>query len=177
LRGAELYDHAVALLRLPKRAVIASEWSGKPRRGAIRFAAALVADEVVLRGLNLRLECNAAWADQNVSVSLLLDVDDTLIRPIARVDWRDRPHVNRHPLAGPHVNLDAGPTHYHDPSLCADPSRMLEYLHPDNNLPAARPIPDPSSFRELMEAASVLLNIQNLPQVPEPPWPSTPRLL
>ncbi len=134
-----------------------------------RVAAALEISGVVAPGVGFRMTCYPDLPDEKVAVILLAEIKRKP-RPFARIDWRGQAHENRHSAAGSFLYTDAGRTHFHDPNLHHGFS-IDELFGAKLDLPVARKIePEPANYEELLAASSDLLHIENLKDIPVPPW-------
>ena len=162
------YERVVALLEAPKVAILQGHWTGRARESGCQIRAPLMINGIVEPGLHLHLQCASNRPDERVSISLLVETASGKPTAFARIDWRHNDHDNVSALAGDRHLQPAGVTHIHDPRFCQDIAKLREYL---GKLPAAEALdPPPGDFRQLLEQASVLLNIINLTEVPIPPW-------
>lgn len=154
----------------PKRILAFPEWR---RNGiSLRLKANLEVDGIVLQGVTFLAQCNAERPDEQVTLNILAEIKPKE-RCIARIDWRGLGHGNRDHLCGGYKFTDAGRTHFHDPALHRGID-FAELFDGENNLPIALPIhPEPDSFNDLLARAADLLHIQNLTDMPVPPWETT----
>lgn len=138
----------------------------------MRLSANLEADGITLQGLTLLAQCHAERPDEQVSLNILAEMKPRP-RCVARVDWRGLGHGNGHRLCGEHRFTDAGRTHFHDPELHRGID-FAELFGSGNGPPIALPIqPEPATFNDLLARAADLLHIQNLTDMPVPPWETT----
>lgn len=159
----ELCQHLAA----PKQLVGTLDW--KRVNSTERIATAIEIEGVLTRGLGFRITCNAARPDEQVAVVLLIDYRSKP-RPFARIDWRGQGHENTNRLCAEHRFCDAGRTHFHDPELHRH-IEIAELFSPRLDLPVARALhTEPKSFDLLLATAADLLHIENLREIPIPPW-------
>lgn len=156
-----------AAVNAPKRILAFSPW--KPVNDTLRITGNLEADGVIMGGVTFMAMCAPERPDERMAINLLAEIKQKP-RCIARVDWRGLGHGNT--LAGcvPYRFVDAGRTHFHDPEL----HRLFgfdELFGEGIDLPVALPLdPIPDNFNDLLAQAGVLLHIENLKDMPVPPW-------
>lgn len=154
-------------LAMQKRLVGVLDWAliNQTRR----LASTLEISGVIAQGLSFRMTCYPDLPDEKVAVILLVEIKSKP-RPFARIDWRGQIHENRHVAAGNLLYTDAGRTHFHDPRLHLTMS-MDDLFGGKVDLPVAQRIdPEPTSFEDLLSVASDLLHIENMKDIPVPPW-------
>lgn len=160
-------DDLCGVLEAPKRLVAIAEW--KRVNTQLRLGAALEVDGIVTAGVSFLATVLAEHPDENVTLLLQAEIKQKP-RPFARIDWRGSPHPNTKPQCGAMRFTDVGRTHFHDTRL----HRHIDFdeLFLGNlNLPAASPIdPEPPALKELLALSASLLHIENLTEIPTPPW-------
>lgn len=173
-RNPDSVEQLCQWLRAPKRLVGTLDWVRT--NSTERIAAAIELDGVVTQGLSFRMTCVPDFPDEHVAIVLLTETI-AKPRPFARIDWRGGPHGNTNRLCGDVRHVDAGRTHFHDPGLHRH-IEIADLLGPDMDLPAAKALyQEPLSFNDLLVAASDLLHIENLNDIPIPPWSPRTSLL
>lgn len=160
-------DDLCSVLVAPKRLVSITEW--KRVHAQLRLGAALEVDGIVVAGISFLAVVLAEYPDENMTLLLQAEIRQKP-RPFARIDWRGGPHPNKKPQCGAMRFIDAGRSHFHDTHL----HRHIDFdelFFGDLNLPAATRIdPEPPDLKELLALSSVLLHIENLTEIPIPPW-------
>lgn len=160
-------DDLCSILTTSKRLVAASNW--RPTHSQLRLAGALEADGVVIRGVSFMAVVLPERPDEKVALLLQAEIERKP-RAFARVDWRGAPHGNLHRQCRGMRLIDAGRTHFHDPCLHAH-FDFNELFLTKLDLPVAAPIePEPPGFHELLALSADLLHIENLTELPIPPW-------
>lgn len=160
-------DDLCSVLEAPKRLVAIREW--KRVHAQLRLGAALEVDGIVVAGISFLAAVLAEYPDENVTLLLQAEIKQKP-RPFARIDWRGGPHPNKKPQCGAMRFIDAGRTHFHDTRLHRNID-FEELFLSDLNLPVATPIaPEPPTLKELLALSSALLHIENLTEIPIPPW-------
>jgi hypothetical protein len=156
------------LLRQRKKVALGTSWV-TTRNGSLEFRAALTDGQIALEGVSLFMNCLKVRPDEQVTVGLTIE---GARKPYccARVDWREiTSHPNANALCGDLQFVDAGRTHFHNPELIPNDERFIEHLKA--NLPIAVAINTPiRSFSDLVDCCKRLLNIENLEEIPSPPW-------
>jgi hypothetical protein len=161
-------DELCRLLCTPKTLAQEPNWVAK--NNGLRLSVPLIADGVVLRGINLVANCTEDRPDEKVSILLTTEIKGRKPAAFARYDWKGPPHVNTTAWSGDLQHVDVGPTHFHDTALHQHISRDVLFSG-RHNLPIARKIdPAPGSFAELLADATKLLYIEDLIRIPTPPW-------
>lgn len=139
-----------------------------------RIGTAVQIERVIAQGLSFCIVCYPELPDEQVSIVLMAEIGFKP-RPFARIDWRGNGHENRRSECGALQYSDAGRTHFHDPRLHRHLT-MEQLFSGRLDLPVATKIdPEPASFQGLTAVASEILRIQNLNDIPVPPW--SPRAL
>lgn len=134
-----------------------------------RIGTTLEINGIIAQGLGFRITCCPDLPDEKVAIVLLFEIKSKP-RPFARIDWRGQVHENRHAASGDLLYHDAGRTHFHSPEFHRSMTIDDLFTRP-LDLPVARQIvPEPSSFEELLAEAAELLHIENLRDIPVPPW-------
>ncbi len=158
----------IRLLEASKEIVFAGRWV-PGSQGFQRYSASVVMDRVVAAGVSFVATCHQDRPDERVALMLMQEWKGKA-RPFARAEWRAARHDNNHPACGELHMSSAGRTHFHDTRL-HDIFDISELFSGNHDLPVARKIdPEPSSLHEFLETASVLLHIENLRELPLPPW-------
>lgn len=156
-----------AAVSAPKRVLAFSPW--KSVNDTLRITGSFEANGVILGGVTFMAMCAPERPDERVAINILAEIKQKP-RCIARVDWRGQKHVNTHAKCGKSQGFDAGRTHFHDPEL----HHLFDFdelFGSGLDLPAALPLePIPDSFNDLLAQAGDLLHIQNLKDMPVPPW-------
>ena len=147
---------------------VAGQWVEAANQ-RLYFVVPLEIDEATLEGLVLRGRAVKDRPDEEVMFQLEFPQPSRRDRGIDRIDWR--------PLHT-HNNLGRGPdelrfmpqvnSHHHafDLNWLAAEARMLT-----SNLPLARPIePDLKSFDDLLAFIKKSFRINDIGQIPPPPW-------
>jgi hypothetical protein len=161
-------------LASPKRLSGVLDW--KHVNSSVRIGTAIEVRGIISEGLSFRATAIKELPDERVAIVLLIDVDRKP-RPFARIDWRGNIHANNHRMCDRHQFLNAGRTHFHDPNLHLHLS-ISDIFGPHVDLPIATPItPEPTNFLELIEISGQLLHIENLSNMPVPPWQTTAILI
>lgn len=156
-----------AAVNAPKRVLAFSSW--KPVNDTLRLTGSLEADGFIMSGVTFMAMCAPERPDERMALNLLAEIK---LRPrcIARVDWRGLGHGNTLAGCGPHRFVDAGRTHFHDPEL-HHLFGFDELFDRGYDLPVALPLdPIPDNLDDLLAQAGELLHIQNLKDMPVPPW-------
>lgn len=155
-------------LDMDKEAIFSGNWVTQPKSSLI-IRVALKNQDVVIQGINLFVKCNQKRPDEQVSLGLTIEGAS---KPycFARVDWRAAgSHPNTSALCGDYFLFDAGRTHYHNPKLIPSEADVMEHL--TSNLPIAISVePQPKNFADLMRSCAKLLHVNNLTEIPIPPW-------
>lgn len=162
----------VEILEAQKHLRAISGW--RPVNAKNELGSALEIEGVVEAGVSFRARCKPDLPEESVALMLFTETPAKQ-RTFARIDWRGTQHDNINPkLTGSQWGHQAGRTHFHDTRLHLHIDYETLFLTPHVDLPVAKAIaPEPSSFHQLLEISAKLLNIANLSEIPEPPWPQT----
>ncbi|MFA8385414.1 MAG: hypothetical protein ACEPO2_07300 [Pelagibaca sp.] len=171
VKGKDLGE-LVKVLEAPKRLSGLGKW--KPINQKAETGAGLEIRGVVEIGVSFRAQCNPALPEENVSLMLFTETE-ARPRCFSRIDWRGSKHDNTNKaLTGKYWGQSAGRTHFHDPRLHLHIDFKTLFATPGVDLPIATEIlPEPSSFQLLLAESAILLRIDNLGELPDPPWPAT----
>jgi hypothetical protein len=161
-------------LHAPKQLVGTLVWSQDRGTGGradgLRIRAPLEIDGIVGGGFSFEARCNSARPDELLSLNLLVEVSPKP-RCFARLDWKAKIHGNSDKICGDaYFQRPTERTHFHDTELHRH-INISDLFGKDWDLPIARSLQqEPSNFHEVMEVATNLLHVNNLREVPEPPW-------
>jgi len=164
------HEELKRVLQVKKEAVTLGPWRSTSRERAVEIRSALLAGNIVMRGIGLYLKCFEDRPDEMVSIGLTIE---TSIGPkcFARVDWRGTSHPNTHRLCGDLQFVDAGRTHFHNPALCSPGDDPMDHIQ--ENLPIAVAIESRLlNFEALLDRCASILNVTNLAEVTPPKWQS-----
>lgn len=160
-------DQLCEILEAPKRLVSLGSWRTHDRQ--YRITAALESDGLTIAGISFMACASRERPDERISITLQAEIRRKPMA-FARIDWRGSPHDNNHKWCGDRQFLGAGRTHFHDTALHSHID-FSELFSGDYNLPIAESImPEPSSFDKLLVITRDLLHIENITEVPVPPW-------
>jgi len=171
-------EQLIDVLDARKRLIAVTIWKPIAHKDKGEASAAIEIEGVTEAGLTFRGKCHPERPDEKVSLLLLTETAKKP-RAFARIDWRGPQHDNAARLfCGPHYGINAGRTHFHDLRLNRHLDHATLFDTESVDLPVALRIdPEPASYRDLLQTASFLLNIDNLIDLPEPPWPTSAPLL
>ena len=168
-------DDLEALLRRPKRLEGALDWkpqhdgkSTPPRNTRVQLVAALLADGVVLEGVQFLAAAPMFDPDRGVAMQLMV-LHGGKYRPFTRIDWRGSPHTNRKNPGSRLWLRDAGDTHIHrldDNAFRGWPGIVAKR----DDLPEAEATPPLDDFRTLLAYVGVEFGLENVEQIREPQW-------
>ncbi|WP_310498330.1 hypothetical protein [Sandarakinorhabdus sp.] len=157
------------LVKAEKLIAAASEWTRKGRRLELKLP--LEIDGLIEEGLFLRASALERLPDREVVFQL--EYHGVRIPgeggPLARVEWNSiRPHNNKG-IGPPELRfLEQSPSHMH---LFEDNWSDTTGALRGDNLPVARPVPQPiQGFDECLRFVGSLFRINNITLVKTPEW-------
>lgn len=152
------------------------DWQKSQQKSEIGSAIEIAG--IIEEGIAFRANCKPNLPEECVTILLLAETKKRQ-RAFARIDWRGQRHINTNKkLCASYWGDDAGRSHFHDPRLHAhiDDEVLFDTQHID--LPIAQKLDyEPKDFNQLLEYSAKILKIENLTDLPYPPWPTTPSFL
>jgi hypothetical protein len=162
----------------PKRLAVEPIWKSQPHKSTslLRLVAALEIDGVAQEGLYLHGRTLQRTAARDLTFSLYYEYAH-VGHNLTRVDWRPkRPHTDTIGGINERKSFAGSNWHSFDDNAAYGLSALQSGIQ--GNLPRAVPLdPDPPNVKALLQIIKHLMNIENIEEIPDPPWDTQGSLL